>query len=474
MAIQIIQEKRRLNQGQKFGQAIGAGLSSGAQSYVEKLRRDEEDQAIERETGANLSGIRDPQTRQSLMQDQLKQGRRYREAGASHKLHKNFSDQLNPQNRSQSFQNRLQESEPLGIYDQEREPDPVIRDMPYEEAPRNQSKKTKKVSLEPQTETQGQKFQRLNPNQIREAALKLQEESLDTPNPLRYDEAENIVLNNQNNIGTYNQGVENERITKQNHQRDYGNQAIASLEKVFPEATDEHRALMQKYAEEAASNNVDESSFQREVSKRATKFKNDLTNLIDSFPPPRKFNDLKGGLLGNTRKAEEAKADIRVKLKPLLKEGMFDTARLALKKAGYAPEEREAILTDLSESTSKIISNLPDFNIKTIKHKNPDIFSGLPTLEQSKQFPEESLQDVDNSLIQIFKDEPKVNLVLLRKAFEDKKVDWRTFKNQMNKLVLNGDIQLDDDQFNQFNSYIDNPPEGPLDYIMRKLGFGGR
>ena len=69
--IQIIAERRRPNRGQQLGAGLGGALSSGAQSFSENLRRGEEDQAIQRETGANLAGIRDPQTRQTLMPGQV-------------------------------------------------------------------------------------------------------------------------------------------------------------------------------------------------------------------------------------------------------------------------------------------------------------------------------------------------------------------------------------------------------------------
>lgn len=517
MVIQVIQEKRRLNTGQKAGKAIGGALSSLASSAVNKGMEDLENESIQRETGANLQGIRDPQARSAIMQDQMKRGQKYRQALASHELQmnqqdqygqpdisgqqapqrgQNFQEQFGQGQRGQrNFQERLQQP---GIYDQEREPEPVIRESQYEEEPKKKplgaaketgQRRSQGVSLEPQTETGGKKFQRKDPLQVRQRALELQQASLDTPNPLMYEEAENIVLNNENNIGAYNQGVELERQQKQAHQRDYGSQAVASMEKLMPkeDVTDEHRAYFQRLGEEAARNGENESDFQKKISKEAFKFKDDLANIQKSFPSARIFNKIKGGFYGNTRKAEEEKADIKIKLKPLLEKGLYNTARKFLAKADFFPEEAESLIADLSETTNKNLSKLPNLSKtvpaegnyltkavgKTLGTVSPVLGAGLEMLAP-KDFTPENLSLIENNMRDIFANDPNTNLILLRKAYEDKGVDWRTFKNLMNKMVLNGEIKLNDDQMSQFNSNIDSPPEGYLDLLLRKSGLIGR
>src|SRR3974390_1345791 len=124
--VNIIRENRLPNRGQQFGKAIGAGISSGAKSYAENLLRNEENEAIQRQTGLDLSGIRDPQTRATLIQDQLAFGRKMRQAEASRETNLN---QVSPQ---RSFQERLNFQ---GIEDISREEEPIIKETRYQERP---------------------------------------------------------------------------------------------------------------------------------------------------------------------------------------------------------------------------------------------------------------------------------------------------------------------------------------------------
>ncbi len=531
MVIQIIKENRIPNRGQQFGAAIGGAMGSLGGSYKDKLLLDEENDAIERETGTNLKGIRDPQTRSSIMQDQMKRGQRYRQALASHELHANqdygqqnisspkmsqrgqsFQDQLGQGQRGQRvFQERLQAP---GIQDQERDPDIGITERPYEEEPTNRlgtarergQKKTEPArqpqqrsqggrTLEPQAATLGEEFPRLNPDQIHQKTLQMQEASLRTPNalPLTYEEAQDKVLTNQNNIDRYNQGLQKERDDKEQHQIKYGKQAIDSMESLIPKSqiTDEHRAYFQKLGEEAAANNVNQSDFKKQVAEKATEFANDIENIQKGVKPSRLFNDIKGGFWGNNRTAEERKADMRIAIEPLKKLGFYDTIRATLQGGNlkYAPEEIESLLSDLSESTTKTLTDLPDFNkgsvlggyLSTAAKVLSPIYRGLgdhvkKELEMlnPKEFSQEQLSSIKNNLKDIFSKDPSTNLLLLRKAYEDKGVDWRTFKNQMNNMIMSGELKLNPDQLKQFNSYIMDPPEGPLSYILRQANFIGR
>lgn len=503
--IQIIPEKRRLNNGQKLGQALGGALSSAAESFAGNLRRNEEDQSIQRETGANLAGIRDPQTRQALMADQLKQGRRYREAEASHNI--NINSPANFGSGRKSFQERLQEP---GIYDQEREPEPVIRESQYEEEPRQRPRENKSFgtdktgqersqgrTLEPKQATTGEVAQLLSNDQIEPEGKRVARQRTAAGLPTTTEEGIQLVLEDQNRRAIHNQNIENERQTKQKNQRDYGTRAVKSMKKLLKNPTDEHIAYFQRLGEQAAANNENESEFQDEVAKQAKQFKNDISNIENGVKPSRIFNDIQGGFWGNNRTAAERKADMRIAIEPLKKLGFYDTIRKTLSsdKLGYAPEEIESLLSDLSESTTKTLADLPDLSKesnftdylptsiigKAIGKISPAAGKGLTGLTENigefvfpKQFSPENLSLIKNNIKDVFSKDSSTNLLLLRKAYEDKGVDWRTFKNELNTMINNGEIKLNPDQWNQFNSYIMDPPEGPLKYILRKAHFIGR
>ncbi len=64
--------------------------------------------------------------------------------------------------------------------------------------------------------------------------------------------------------------------------------------------------------------------------------------------------------------------------------------------------------------------------------------------------------------------DPSSNLILLRKAYDQKGVQWDEFKDQLNSLILSGEIKLNEDQFKMLN-ILEQPRLDNLDKILKEL-----
>ena len=280
-----------------------------------------------------------------------------------------------------------------------------------------------------------------------------------------------LVDNMAKNIEEYNSKVEGDRINRIAGQERVGGQAVEKLLNVFPEATDEQQAIFRKKGEEADRQFKSQAEKDRYLAKEATKFKNTIANVKASIPAGRSFNLPKQQFLGNDRSFEQARGDLRLKLAPLLKEGLYDTARLLLSEKGYYPEERESILTDLSEPSLKVVAQMPQ--LKPVEKEVIVPESPFAVPKMVNRLDVKDRLTAENYLQEALKADPRANLVLLRKAFEEKGVDWRTFKDGINRLYENGQLDLDDDQRNMLD-VLDEPPLTNLGKFLHQIKFVGR
>lgn len=317
----------------------------------------------------------------------------------------------------------------------------------------------------PQPETAGTKRKVLSPEEIIAEGKRIAEEQTrltGQPTSVLEGIKTAVQLNDLNK--DYNASVEADIAQRVESQRQYGDIAVQKLEKLLPQATDEQKSFFKRKGEEAAGQFKSEGDIERYLSAEARKFKNTLSNIKNSIPAQRLSQKFVRNILGDSRDAKKTRDDINLKLQPLLKEGLYDTSRNLLSELGYHPEEREAIITDLGEYAKKSLASIPSL-------KGPLKIGPGGTLEQPltpQQF--DTFQD---SLNDIMKNDPNTNLILLRKAYEDKGVDWRTFKDALNDLVDSGEVQLNDDQFNHLD-ILDNPPLNRLEKILHGLQLIGR
>lgn len=455
MVMQIIPAAKRKP---SFGERINASLATAAQyagKYAEQSQerelQEKENKALDKQIGLNLSGIRDPETRQRLIADQLAYGRKSKQAEAT----KNIDYSLGELEGDRKFSKEL--------------PDFIGKSAKEPVA-------SKAIGNAPQPETAGIKRPVFTPDEILEKGRRIAQDTRASGSPMSDLEGFNIANQMNEANKNYNQSVDQDQQRKIEAQRQYGDVYLSELNKVMPDANPEIQAMIMKRGEEASAELGSEADIKRTGAVEARKLKNAVANVRNMLPAKRLVSGIKETLLGTSRDFEKRKNDIRTKLDPLLKEGLYDTARNLLSEKGYHPEEREAIISDLGEGSKKVISQMPNLK-KNVGAKGVLQGVGLGAinflLPNDQNRSEKDTQIISNSIRSAVQAEPTANMILLRKAYEDKGVDWQEFKDVVNDMIINGQLKLTDDQFNQLDT-LDTPPLDNLDKLLHGLNLIGR
>lgn len=323
----------------------------------------------------------------------------------------------------------------------------------------------------PQAATEGQARPILNPNEmIPQARILAQErtkEGIPTTVKEAYEEIKGI--NEENKL--YNQEVEKERQQRIESQKNYGEKASELLQNLMPDATDEQKAIFKKIGEEVAGRGKSEAEIERTLAKEASNFKNTISNIRNDLSAPRFYKELHRKFLGTDKDFQSAASDLRVKLKPLLDLGLYDTSRNLLSELGYYPEEREAVINPLNDRAKTALNFIPKAKIESKKLLGKsDLY---PFGVSEDVYSDKQINQLANGIVDAFKEDPNISLVLLRKNLEDKGYNWRVFKDTLNQLATDKKINLNDDQFKQI-SYLDSPPLNNLEKILHSLNLIGR
>ena len=457
--INIIPANKRPSFAQSILGNIAENLPSAISEYNQERKLNSENEAIEKQLGLNLSGIRDPHARHTLLADQLAYGRKMKQAAGTQNV--NYSQNQN--------------EEPMPTLTKEKLPGFGQGSIKGKNISQGQESG---IGNAPQPETTGVKRPIFNVDQLLQEGKRIAAQQSQAGIPTTPLEGFNIAKGINEENKAYNQEVESDVKQRVESQRNYGNIAVDKLLKVFPEATDEQQAYFKRKGEETSKNITSEAGIERELAKNARIFKNTLANIKKSLPAPRLLQNVKTDLLGESRPFDKVKNDIRIKLNPLLKEGLYDTARDLLSELGYHPEERESILTDLGENAKKELIKFPPIerpNTKSFTDKllNLENYSIFTDAAKEEEYTPEQQEMIRGSLSNVLTSDPSTNLVLLRKAYEDKGVDWESFKDNLNDLIFNGEVNLNDDQFSQLD-VLDSPPLNNLDKILFNLKLVGR
>jgi hypothetical protein len=274
---------------------------------------------------------------------------------------------------------------------------------------------------------------------------------------------------------------ENANVSQyQGYQKTIGDQAEAELGKVYKRATPEESAYFRRKGEGLATQGLSQAQIDRELARDARNFTNQLKKL-DETPGARARHKVGQAFKGTGRTDEQRRREIQAAAKPLLDEGLYESVRNRLHSNGYGPEETESLISDLSEQAKKSLS---DFNApaapkdKNFKYKYKE---GKKEALQATQDPTyrtyannpQGQQEFAQNLQKTLQSDPNTNLLLLRKAYEDKGVDWNTFKQEFDSLLESGQIQLNDDQMNM-SEYLQEPPLDRLDKLLADFNFIGR
>ena len=438
--VQIIQEQSRHKKGTPIGEQFSKAFSGGLQAY-EKMQ---EDKALE-EMGVDTR-IKDPAYRSKMLAQKMTQDASKKQAVASQKV--NYSlDGTTPETKRFIDENKSEAgSEPTS---------------------QKSSKQIEQSKLE-ETKKSREKKPVLAPDQLMFQGKRIAEERTQAGQHTDAEEGYEIARKLNADNEAYNEGIAAK-------QQQYGDLAVSKLENLFSDATDEHRARFQKKGELAFERGLSESAINQEMSEEARKFKNMIAKVKGSVPAARFMSHAFGG---PDRNWESTKKDLQLKLKPLLDDGLYDTARNLLSELGYHAEERESIVSSLGEYAKKGLAEMPSMAIKKANiwdaptKEDGKYVSAGEKVSRERNSPER-MEKITQSLGDILSKDPSSNLILLRKGFEDKDVEWDQFKDALNQLADSGQIELNPDQFNQLND-LDMPALSGLDKFLHSVKLIGR
>lgn len=320
----------------------------------------------------------------------------------------------------------------------------------------------------PQTATTRQKQPLLTREEKIPAARALAKERNDAGIPTTVQEALKEVNEAEKDKKLYNTEIDKELEQQVSSQEKFGDIGVNYLKGEYPEATAEMKAIFQKKGEEASKRGDSIADVNRYLAKEAEKFKNRLANVSLDLDAPRLQNSFQRALQGTYKNLEQAGADARRHLQPILDLGLYDTARKMLAKKNFGLEEREAIIHPLNPQSNSILSQIPKIETKKSLGKAP----GHPGLGISFEREKPDLETVKSVLQQLKQSDPNFSLVLARKAFEDKGYTWREFKDALNQMEEQG-FKLEDDQDIQ-RGYLDTPPLNLLERILHGVNIIGR
>jgi flagellar biosynthesis/type III secretory pathway protein FliH len=416
----------RNHQKPSFAQSIVGGLAEGT---ADELKHYAENKGVERQLGINLSGIKDPNTRAQIIGDQLKRSRGLANAKSASEI--DYSS--NGANESTSN-------------------------------PSNSTNTNEKITTSSNTKNnQPKRNPRVTqPVKSQDEVIRKSQQNVKSKLERNLPADFNDEFNIENTINE-NQKKENAEIKKT--QQEYGQVYLDKLENVWGKSppNDEIKALFKRKGENGFAEGKTEGEIDADAAVQARKFKNDIANAtakVEKYIAKGSFD----------KNIDSLKID----LKPMLDDGLYDTVRGILDKAGGYPEQIEKVISNLSEVTKK---NLSSFE----KLDRPDeswwdrVSSGKTTKPQEGYdaykvpYSPEQTEVIRNNIKDVLTQDPAANLVLLREAYLDKDIEWDEFKNIVDELFIKGEIKLSDDQQNQLSSTLDNPPLQGLGKILKNL-----
>jgi len=411
---------------QKFSEAIEP-LRESLEKHFNQQR---ENEAVKRLSGVDLQGLQDPNLRNAFIADELSVRR---------------------EERAQKL--ALEKSRRAAEVNKNINATPTTKEIAaggFSKGKENISGKGEKTPERNIPRTQPV----LTHDEIIQAAQNATEQKLSAGLDTSFE-------NEYNNIAQLNQQAELQNEKIKGKQLEYGKLGESKIDKLMPDANDEIRAIFNKKGEDAYNEGKTEAEINAELSQDARKFKNTLANIRSGIAP-----------LAKGRNFEKTKKDLKVKVQPLLDLGLYDTARNLLSELGYYPEQREEVVSDLGENAKKELVSLPKIErpkTKGMGHLWEPLSyeSGMPEIPRNDYTPEQS-ETIKNNLRNVLQKDPTANLILLRQEYDKKGIDWQKFKDDLNELVMDGEVKLNDDQFNQFDT-LEQPPLNGLEKILKNL-----
>lgn len=203
---------------------------------------------------------------------------------------------------------------------------------------------------------------------------------------------------------------------------------------------------------------------QKQMSELITKEANKLARLeavheAPSFLGMAKEFIKEGYVPGQKERIKEAQVAAK-ELDPMV-------AREKLAKKGFNAEMREMAISNLDPTVKSIVEEMPK---KTSRFKAA--FEGKGSLLSGVESPvrlDEKRKDLFRSnLSKVLQTNPNANLILLRKEYEKRGVDWRDFKDTIQQLYEADAINFTEEQKMMLKD-LTRPPLDRLEKALRRM-----
>jgi hypothetical protein len=434
---------------QRLGMGATEATNKGIELYGEKLEND----ALKKK-GIDVSGIRDPETRAQIISHELQYGKRKTKAESTRGL-------LTGENESEPAKRREKLPEFM-------EGKSSLQKEGFEQRGKqeNVNEPSKRATILP-------------PDEVINKGVQYARMSSQAGNPMSDEEGISIVH-------AFNEEAKHSNAQQMALETHYGNVGSDVVSSYFPNPSPEIDNHFRKKAEEAGESGKSEADIKKDLNKEAIRLKNQISNIRKNIKPQRLGSKAYRKLKGTYKDKEKEEENIRKEIKPLLDAGFYDETRQLLSEEGLYPEETESLVTSLSEGTKKSLSQFPKMNKEVPGKMQPRKKAGLGLagavtqnaierkMEKEAGYTPEQMETINDSVKNIFTSDPQANMILLRKAFEDKGVDWRAFKDSIDQGILEGYIDLKtEDQFNHYSD-LSEPPLDDLDEMLYNAGIIGR
>lgn len=421
-----------LDEVPSFGSALGRGLGQGVGAALPKVVSRELENAALRKYGANLAGIEDPSLRQSLAQMGIQRQMRSRSDLA--KLG------LEAPSAPISMKESLTEAMPSRA-----------KMMPSKERPAVRETVTETIRPE--------ELKMRTPDELKQEAA------------LRYQAT--LEAGGMPDLDAINQQLaleESRKDAMRLKQEEYGKIYEEALKNVFEEASPETKAAIRQRGQNAIFQGKDEATIKRE----ATQYANQIANAkaaVEKILRRNIFQDVKARMAGSAREQENIKSSAAAAVKKLTDLGLVNEARSYLSDSGWYPEEREEIMSKALGSgfSEDVMAAVNSFVAPKKKFK--DSFDPKKPIDKLDPA---AYPDFKESFDRAIEADPNVNLILLRKKYEDKGVDWESFKRALDDAVLTGKIDPASKGYMAQQAVLDEPPLGFLGKVLYKFKLRGR
>lgn len=303
------------------------------------------------------------------------------------------------------------------------------------------------------------------PEEVEQRGLMIGQQLRDAGHTQISDEEAINEVNSKNEANkSHNLYIENEDEKKRSKQLAYGTYGVEKIKRFSPEAVPEVEEYFQNKGERLATSGKSEAEISEELTNEAQRISDDIDSIEKSSGPRRTLNSIGRKFKGSDLSQKKIEEDIKTKIKPLLDKGLNAQVRLSLAKIGYEIEEIENLVSNLGEPSKREVASFP----KIEKLPNP-----AHSKTSDELYTEEDKNLIKHSVFKALHDEPSSNFILLRKAYEDKNVDWEQFKEALDNAIVLGKIKMTPDQKNQYK-HLSEPPLGPLDKLLESMNFIGR